>query len=227
MDIRTYFGKLRYPGRTIVAGKSEDGKLLYAYAIMGRSEHSRNRIFRKEGNIVKTVAYDPSLLSDPHLIIYNAIIRNTSEEIFTNGDQSDSIADGLQEGKGFSQALESRQYEDDAPAYTPRISGMFKERCLYLSILRRTNGTCERSSWTYGDLIPGTCYTIHTYEDDGNPLPSFQGEPRKLELNHCRDAETLCHLLYESLDADNRIACYAATVGGSDYLINRKGDKNA
>ena len=226
MEIEKYLTSLTYPGRTILAGKDENGSLFYAYAIMGRSEHSRNRIFKKEANKIKTVAFDESLLKDPHLIIYNAVIREDGQEIFTNGDQTDTIYQGLLDGKTFASSLESREYEDDAPAYTPRISGMFKDHVLSLSILRRKQENCERSSWTYENITPNTYYIIHTYEDDGTPLPSFQGDPRPLEIKGTMTAEKLCHLVFDSLHDDNKISVYAAQVGGEEYMINKKqGDK--
>lgn len=223
MKIQDYLSSLTYPGRTIVAGKDKNGELFYAYAIMGRSINSRNRVFRVLDNKIETKAYDESLVEDPHLIIYNATISCDDFEIFTNGDQSDTIYNHLINNSTFEDALNEREYEDDAPNYTPRISGtFFKDGKLKLSILKRENETCKRLYFTYDQLNNDEAYVIHTYEDDGNPLPSFQDGPRKVEVDF-DSIEQLCTLIHNSLNKENRISTLAKKAfDSSKYIINSK-----
>ena len=175
-----------YPGRGIVIGKSADGKkAAAAYFIMGRSENSRNRIFVEDGEGIRTQAFDPSKLVDPSLIIYAPVRVLGNDTIVTNGDQTDTIYEGLKEGLTFEQSLRSREFEPDGPNYTPRISGvMHIENGQYdyaMSILKSNNGNpqaCNRYTFSYENCVAGEGHFIDTYQCDGNPLPSFEGEPK-------------------------------------------------
>ena len=189
MEMRSIFDELKnnaYPGRGIMIGKSQDGKHAVAvYFIMGRSENSRNRVFVNDGLGIRTQAFDESKLTDPSLIIYAPVRVLGNKTIVTNGDQTDTIYEGLNNQLTFEQALRSREFEPDAPNYTPRISGVIKqegENFNYaLSILKSANGdpaSCQRFTFTYKNPINGQGHFIHTYQGDGNPLPSFEGEPK-------------------------------------------------
>ena len=177
-----------YPGRGIVIGRSEDGKnAVIAYFIMGRSVNSRNRIFVEDGEGIRTQAFDPSKLSDPSLIIYAPVRVFGEHTIVTNGDQTDTIFDGLRAGKSFEASLRSRKYEPDEPNFTPRISGILNftdDTFSYeMSILKSNNGDpncCNRYTFSYDNPKAGEGRFIHTYIGDGNPLPSFAGEPTKV-----------------------------------------------
>lgn len=203
-----------YPGRGIVIGKSADGKkAVTAYWIMGRSENSRNRVFTETEDGIKTEAADPSKLSDPHLIIYSPVRVLGNKTIVTNGDQTDTIYDLMGEGQTFEQSLRTREYEDDAPNYTPRISGIMNveggEYSYAMSILKSANGNpdcCERFTFTYDKPIAGNGHFIHTYMGDGNPLPSFEGEPKLVEIPDDIDAFT--EMLWTSLNEDNKVSLF-------------------
>ena len=202
-----------YVGRGIVIGKSADGKkACAAYFIMGRSANSRNRIFTEKDGEVFTEPYDASKVQDPSLIIYAAIRSYENNLIVTNGNQTDTIHDGLAEGLSFSKALESREFEPDAPNYTPRISGMltFKDNdfTYELNILKSIDaeGTdCARYTFSY-PAKAGLGHFLHTYVCDGNPIPTFQGEPERVEIPDCIDAFT--DKLWNALDEDNKISLY-------------------
>ena len=203
-----------YPGRGIVIGKSEDGKYaVTAYFIMGRSENSRNRVFVTEGDGIRTQAYDPSKLTDPSLIIYAPVRVLGKETIVTNGDQTDTVYDGISKGLTFEQSLRSREFEPDAPNYTPRISGMLtveNGRFDYqMSILKSNNGNpaaCNRYTFFYENPVAGEGHFIHTYLCDGNPLPSFEGEPKLVAIQD--NIEIFTELLWNSLNADNKVSLF-------------------
>ena len=203
-----------YPGRGLVIGKSEDGKYaVTAYFIMGRSENSRNRVFVTEGDGIRTQAYDPSKLTDPSLIIYAPVRVLGKETIVTNGDQTDTVYDGISKGLTFEQSLRSREFEPDAPNYTPRISGMLtveNGRFDYqMSILKSNNGNpaaCNRYTFSYENPVAGEGHFIHTYLCDGNPLPSFEGEPKLVAIQD--NIEIFTELLWNSLNADNKVSLF-------------------
>lgn len=203
-----------YPGRGIVIGKSEDGKYaVTAYFIMGRSENSRNRVFATEGEGIRTQAYDPSKLTDPSLIIYAPVRVLGKETIVTNGDQTDTIYEGVSKGLTFEQSLRSREFEPDAPNYTPRISGMLtveNGRFDYqMSILKSNNGNpaaCNRYTFSYENPVAGEGHFIHTYLCDGNPLPSFEGEPKLVAIQD--DIEIFTELLWNSLNEENKVSLF-------------------
>ena len=187
-----------YPGRGIIIGRSEDGKqAVTAYFIMGRSENSRNRVFVEDGAGIRTQAFDPSKLTDPSLIIYAPVRVLGNKTIVTNGDQTDTIYELMDKQQTFEQALRTREFEPDAPNYTPRISGILHvEQGHYnyaMSILKSNNGdpsSCLRFTFAYNNAKPGEGHFIHTYQGDGNPLPSFEGEPVPVEIPNDLDAFT-------------------------------------
>lgn len=203
-----------YPGRGIVIGKSQDGKsAVTAYFIMGRSVNSRNRVFTETEDGIKTEAFDPSLLSDPHLIIYSPVRVLGNKTIVTNGDQTDTIYDLMDKQLTFEQALRTREYEDDAPNFTPRISGiMHVENGKYnyaMSILKSDDGnpdSVHRFTYSYYNPINGEGHFIHTYMSDGNPLPSFEGEPKKVEIPN--DIDEFTTMLWDNLNEDNKVSLF-------------------
>lgn len=203
-----------YPGRGIVIGKSPDGtKAVTAYFIMGRSENSRNRIFAEEGEGICTQAFDESKLTDPSLIIYAPVRVLGSKTIVTNGDQTDTVYDGIKEGLTFEQSLRSREFEPDGPNYTPRISGIMQVEDgtfhYAMSILKSNNGnpdSCNRYTFTYENPVPGEGHFIHTYMHDGDPLPSFEGEPKLAAMED--DIDVFTKALWESLNEDNKVSLF-------------------
>ena len=203
-----------YPGRGIVIGKSADGtKAVTAYFIMGRSENSRNRVFVEDGDGIRTQAFDPSKLTDPSLIIYAPVRVLGNKTIVTNGDQTDTIYEGMDKQLTFEQCLRTREFEPDAPNYTPRISGiMHLEGGGYnhaMSILKSSNGnpdSCHRYTFAYEAPVNGEGHFIHTYMCDGNPLPSFEGEPKLVEIPDDMDAFT--EMLWNSLNAENKVSLF-------------------
>ncbi len=203
-----------YPGRGIVIGRSADGKYaVTAYFIMGRSSNSRNRVFVAEGEGIRTQAYDPSKLEDPSLIIYAPVRVLGNDTIVTNGDQTDTIYEGIKSGKTFEQSLRAREFEPDGPNFTPRISGvMHVENGGYdyaMSILKSNNGDdscCNRYTFTYDNPRAGEGRFIHTYMHDGDPLPSFYGEPKAVEISDDMDAFT--EMLWNSLNKDNKVSLF-------------------
>ena len=199
-----------YPGRGIVLGKSADGnQMVIAYFIMGRSENSRNRVFVEENGGIKTQAFDPSKLTDPSLIIYSPVRVINGKTIVTNGDQTDTIYDFIAKGDTFENALQTRTFEPDAPNFTPRISGIIDGDRYTLSILKSANGnpdsTC-RYFFDYKSPLSGEGHFIHTYRCDGNPIPSFEGEPKKIAVNGDIDAFT--ESVWNSLNADNKVSLF-------------------
>ncbi len=221
-----------YPGRGIVIGRSEDGsKAVTAYFIMGRSVNSRNRVFTATEDGIKTEAFDPSKLTDPHLIIYSPVRVLGNKTIVTNGDQTDTIYDGMDKQMTFEQSLRCREFEDDAPNYTPRISGiMHVEGGTYnyaMSILKSADGdpsSCERHTFTYTNPKAGIGRFLHTYMGDGTPLPSFEGEPEKVEIKGDIDAFTAN--VWESLNEDNKVSLFVRYIdiatGKADTRIVNK-----
>ena len=221
-----------YPGRGIVIGRSADGKhAVTAYFIMGRSSNSRNRVFVTEGEGIRTEAFDPSLLEDPSLIIYAPVRVLGNETIVTNGDQTDTVFDGRKEGLTFEQSLRSREFEPDGPNFTPRISGLLHVEDgafdYSMSILKSNDGDpscCNRYTFTYDKPIAGQGHFIHTYMHDGNPLPSFCGEPKKVEIPD--DIESLASMLWESLNEENKVSLFVryidiATGAYKTKIINK------
>lgn len=203
-----------YPGRGIVIGESGDGeKAVIAYFIMGRSSNSRNRIFVTEGDGIRTQAFDPSKLEDPSLIIYAPVRVLGNKTIVTNGDQTDTIYERMDTQLTFEQSLRSREFEPDAPNYTPRISGVVRhenEKFHYaLSILKSDDGdpsSCLRFHYAYATPKAGEGHFIHTYMSDGNPLPSFCGEPKKVKIEG--DIEEFTKNLWESLNEENKVSLF-------------------
>ena len=210
-----------YPGRGIIIGRSKDGKnAMIAYFIMGRSANSRNRIFERYEGGMRTKAYDESKLEDPSLIIYNPYLTfaNGAVDIITNGDQTDTVYDALADGKTFEEGLRTREFEPDHPNYTPRISGInyynFSENTFTykLSILKSCDGNpevCNRYFYEYSPLV-GLGHFIHTYECDGDPIPSFYGEPERVELPNT--AEELADIVWSNLNENNKVSLFVRTV---------------
>lgn len=207
-----------YPGRGIIIGRSADGKsAVTAYFIMGRSENSRNRVFVEDGQGIRTQAFDPSKLSDPHLIIYAPVRVLGNKLIVTNGDQTDTIYELMDKQFTFEQSLRTREFEDDAPNYTPRISGILRFEAdgfnYAMSILKSANGnpdSCQRYTFAYANPVAGEGHFIHTYMGDGNPLPSFEGEPKLVEMSGGIDDFT--DMLWNNLNADNKVSLFVRCV---------------
>lgn len=203
-----------YPGRGIVIGKSPDGtKAVTAYFIMGRSSNSRNRVFVEDGEGIRTQAFDPSKLEDPSLIIYAPVRVLGNKTIVTNGDQTDTIYEGMDKQLTFEQSLRSREFEPDAPNYTPRISGIMHiddNKFNYaMSILKSNNGNseaCNRYTFAYENPVAGEGHFIHTYMHDGNPLPSFEGEPKLIATADDIDAYT--EMIWNSLNEENKVSLF-------------------
>ena len=203
-----------YPGRGIVIGKTPDGtRAVTAYFIMGRSENSRNRVFVEDGEGIRTQAFDPGKLSDPSLIIYAPVRVLGNKTIVTNGDQTDTIYEGMDKQLTFEQSLRSREFEPDAPNYTPRISGVLHiENGCYnyaMSMLKSNNGNpdaCNRYTFAYENPVAGEGHFIHTYMHDGNPLPSFEGEPKLVDIQD--DMDTFTDMLWNSLNPDNKVSLF-------------------
>ena len=216
MRISEYLCTNKYPGRIIAAGVTPSGKIIYAYAIMGRSPNSRNRVFDVSGGEVETRPFDASKVEDPSLIIYPAILKAGSCTIVANGDQSLLIRKAVESGKTLENAITECTFEPDAPNYTPRISLVIKPDTFEFGInRRRSDGSCERSVWSYPKVV-GKLRVIHTYEGDGNPLVSFVGEPRALE------AEDDCAQgIWASLDHENRISLYVME-GNKETVFNAR-----
>lgn len=202
-----------YVGRGIVIGKTSDGKkACAAYFIMGRSANSRNRIFTERDGAVFTEPFDAAKVEDPSLIIYAAVRKHENKLIVTNGDQTDTIYDFIKSGKGFADALETREFEPDRPNFTPRISGMLtfadNDFTYLMSILKSADaeGTaCSRYTFSY-PAVAGVGHFLHTYVCDGNPVPTFQGEPERVTVGN--DIDEFTRLLWDSLDDDNKISLY-------------------
>ncbi len=211
-----------YPGRGIVIGKTPDGThAAIAYFIMGRSENSRNRIFVEDGEGIRTQAFDPSKLEDPSLIIYAPVRVLGNKTIVTNGDQTDTIYDLMDKQYTFEQALRTREFEPDAPNYTPRISGIlhFENGAFNyaMSILKSNNGNpdaCNRYTFAYENPVNGEGHFIHTYMGDGNPLPSFEGEPTLVDIPD--DMNAFAELVWNNLNEDNKVSLFVRYVNIAD-----------
>ncbi len=203
-----------YPGRGIIIGLSEDGtSAVTAYFIMGRSENSRNRVFVTDGEGIRTQAFDESKLTDPSLIIYAPVRVLGNKTIVTNGDQTDTIYEGMNNQLTFEQTLRTREFEPDAPNYTPRISGVLKcsdgDFNYALSILKSANGnpvSCQRFTYSYKNPIAGQGHFIHTYKNDGNPLPSFEGEPKLISIPN--DSKQFADDLWAALNEENKVSLF-------------------
>ncbi|MBQ3552344.1 MAG: IMP cyclohydrolase [Clostridia bacterium] len=230
-NMETLLNNNAYPGRGIVIGMSKDGQnAVFAYFIMGRSENSRNRVFRREGSDIMIYPYDESKVSDPSLIIY-APVRDMGDKIIvTNGDQTDTIRNHLLLGKSFESAQAERCFEPDAPNFTPRISGLielngasFTYKLGILKAADEKGSACNRYVFNYEPLC-GIGHFIHTYEHDGSPLPTFKGEPGRIQIPDSMDE--FANLIWDSLNADNKISLYVRYVNintkeCSDILINK------
>ena len=211
-----------YPGRGIVIGRTPDGvHAVTAYFIMGRSQNSRNRIFAEEGDGIRTQAFNPSKLEDPSLIIYAPVRVLGSDTIVTNGDQTDTIYEGLKSSLTFEQSLRSREFEPDAPNYTPRISGLLHvedgQFHYAMSILKSSQGdpsSCLRYTFTYENPKAGEGRFIHTYMHDGDPLPSFEGEPKTVAIPDGIDA--FADMLWNSLNEDNKVSLFVRYIRIAD-----------
>lgn len=213
-DLKAEISSTTYPGRGIIIGMSEDGKkAVTGYFIMGRSENSRNRVFVAEGKDLKTQAFDPSKLVDPSLIIYAPVRTLDSATIVTNGDQTDTIRDFILEGRTFEEALRTRTFEPDPPNFTPRISGIMEfsggSFSYKLSILKSNCGREEsalRFFYEYAQPVAGEGHFIHTYKCDGNPIPSFEGEPTLVDIKG--DIDTFTNNVWSALNEDNKVSLY-------------------
>jgi len=222
--IRTFaeaLGGNAYPGRGIfVSGCS------FAYFIMGRSENSRNRIFERTPNGIRTRAYDPGKLKDPSLVIYNAVARIGNAIVITNGDQTDTIVDKLSTGGHFHSAIRSRTFEPDPPHYTPRISAIIRDNGVYTLAIVKNIGSHEAGEeipayamFDYPEPVPGAGHLIHTYKGDGNPLPSFDTDPLLLRVNP--DIEAFASEIWDALNHENRVSLYVSSIDGNrDIIIN-------
>ena len=230
INLTEYLRSSPYPGRGILLGRSADNRsAVIAYFIMGRSENSRNRVFEETGDGIRTRAFDESKMTDPSLIIYHPVRAVGGNTVVTNGDQTDTVRDALLEGRTFAGALRTREFEPDAPNYTPRISGLVSPDGSYkLSILKSLDGDpacCCRYFYEYEKPAAGVGHFIHTYERDGDPLPSFQGEPRQVAIT-APDAETLAGDLWLALNEDNKVSLFVryidlATGEYETALINK------
>ena len=228
-------GKTTYPGRGIVIGVSEDGRYaVTAYFIMGRSSNSRNRIFVEDGEGIRTEAYDPSKLEDPSLIIYAPVRVLGDCTIVTNGDQTDTVYEGMKQGKSFGESLMERRYEPDAPNYTPRISGVLRVSegsfDYQLSILKSDNGDPDsdnRYTFSYSAPKAGRGHFIHTYLGDGDPLPSFEGEPTPVRIGG-EGIDSFTDGIWEALNEENKVSLFTryieiATGKYESRIVNKNG----
>ena len=222
LSIESQLKSNAYPGRGIIIGKSADGvHAVTAYFIMGRSENSRNRVFVEDGEGIRTQAFDPSKLTDPSLIIYAPVRVLGNKTIVTNGDQTDTIYAGMDRQMTFEQSLREREFEPDAPNYTPRISGVMhieNGRFNYaMSILKSNNGnpeSCNRYTFAYENPLAGEGRFIHTYMSDGDPLPSFEGEPEWIGLDG--DIDTFTDLIWNSLNEENKVSLFVRYINIAD-----------
>lgn len=232
LDIQKLLSENAYPGRGIILGKSPDGKnAVIAYFIMGRSVNSRNRVFEATADGIRTKAFDESKLSDPHLIIYSPVRVLGNKTIVTNGDQTDTIYAGMDCQQTFEQSLRCREYEDDAPNYTPRISGIVHRENgtmnYALSILKSADGnpdSVHRFTFGYENPVNGEGHFIHTYMGDGNPLPSFEGEPEKITVEN--DIDVFTEMLWDNLNEDNKVSLFVRYIDlesgkATDRIVNK------
>lgn len=231
VSIYEYLSGNPYPGRGIAIGKTADGKhAIILYFIMGRSVNSRNRIFETTEDGIRTRAYDPSKLSDPSLIIYAPVRVCGNDTVVTNGDQTDTVRDALLDGKTFADALRTREFEPDAPNFTPRISGILHtengEMSYKLSILKKSPHCegCDRFFYEYTLPANGVGHIIHTYMGDGNPIPSFCGEPVAFGVGS--DLQSIADGVWSALNQDNKVSLFARSIslenGEIETLIYNK-----
>jgi hypothetical protein len=221
-DLAKEIGSTTYPGRGIVVGVTPDKKkTAAAYFIMGRSVNSRNRVFVEEGEGIRTEAFDPSLLEDPSLIIYAPVRVLGNKTIVTNGDQTDTIYDLMDKQMTFEQSLRTREFEPDGPNYTPRISGIMHiedgKFNYAMSILKSNNGNpdaCNRYTFAYENPVAGEGHFIHTYMHDGNPLPSFEGEPKLVDVSN--DIDEYTNLIWNSLNEENKVSLFVRYINIAD-----------
>lgn len=213
-DLSQILSTNTYPGRGIVLGITPDGKhAVAAYFIMGRSVNSRNRVFVPQDGGIRTEAFDPAKLSDPSLVIYAPVRVIDGKTIVTNGDQTDTIYNFIKEGKTFEEALRTRTFEPDAPNFTPRVSGIVEGETYKLSILKSNNGnpdSVQRFFYEYKQPVAGEGHFIHTYLHDGNPIPSFEGDPTPLELKG--DLDAITKEVWESLNEDNKVSLFVRSI---------------
>ncbi len=233
-DVKSVLNGNPYVGRGIIIGKTPNGKCAIAYFIMGRSENSRNRVFTLNGGNVYTEPYDASKVEDPSLIIYSAVKSYQNKLIVTNGDQTDTIYDFLKDGKSFNCALNTRCFEPDAPNFTPRISGMvtfddgdFTYKMSILKSIDSVGSDTARYTFEYPS-INGLGHFIHTYVTDGNPIPTFQGEPERVAV--LDDINEFTKNIWDNLDKNNKISLYVryTDVKTGEYeekLINKNGEQ--
>ena len=217
MNRKTISEELRnntYPGRGIIIGKSEDGEnMVIVYFIMGRSVISRNRVFIEQEGGIRSEAFDPAKLSDPSLVIYAPDRVIDGKTIVTNGDQTDTIYDFIKDGKTFEEALRTRTFEPDAPNFTPRVSGIVENGTYKLSILKSNNGnpdSAQRFFYEYMEPVAGEGHFIHTYLHDGNPIPSFEGDPTPMEIKG--DIDSITKEVWESLNEENKVSLFVRTI---------------
>ena len=229
-DLTAYLGERTYPGRGIALGRSADGrKAVIVYFIMGRSVNSRNRVFAATDDGIRTQAHDPAKMSDPSLIIYHPVRAVGWNTVVTNGDQTDTIRDALLAGQSFAAALRTRAFEPDGPNWTPRISGLVAPNGSYkLSILKSLDGDpacCCRYFYEYDKPQAGLAHIIHTYAADGEPLPSYQGEPAPVAIG-APDAASLADQVWAALNEDNKVSLYVSMIdlesGERDTVIVNK-----
>ena len=225
-DLGALLKNNEYPGRGIIIGKSEDGRsIAVAYFIMGRSANSRNRVFTEDGDTVTIYPADSSKVEDPSLIIYNPIRKIGDNLIVTNGDQTDTIYNFMKDGNTFEEALETREFEPDGPNWTPRISGVVtldESESYKMSILKSqdANGTdCARYTFSY-KLQNGLGHFIHTYKENGNPIPTFEGEPERIAIPNT--AEELKQLIWNNLNEENKISLYVRYIDVNGRSIENK-----
>ena len=214
LDLAQELNSNAYPGRGIVIGRTPDGKkAAIAYFIMGRSENSRNRVFVTEGEGIRTEAFDPAKLEDPSLIIYAPVRVRGTDTIVTNGDQTDTIFENMDQGDTFEESLRNREFEPDAPNYTPRISGVLHIEGGYtyeMSILKSNNGDpdqCLRFAFSYDNPYAGEGHFIHTYMGDGNPLPSYEGEPTPVTIP-TDDLDEFTDIVWKAINEDNKVSLF-------------------
>jgi len=228
INLREYLKSTVYPGRGIMIGQSADGEnIVAAYFIMGRSENSRNRIFEKTADGIRTKAFDESKLKDPSLVIYSPIRKYKNNLIITNGDQTDTIYDFLSDGKSFEDALRTRTFEPDPPILTPRISGMitiWDDKFNYkLSILKSDNGNEKhaiRYFYEYETPEPGKGHFIHTYKHNADVPPSFEGEPKKVDI--CDNIEEFADIIWGCLDENFKVSLYVTYINFKERQIKEK-----
>lgn len=228
IDLENYLKNNTYPGRGVLVGKTQKNIVL-AYFIMGRSVNSRNRVFVPFEEGIRTKAFDESKLTDPSLVIYAPVRVINGQTIVTNGDQTDTVYDFIKDGKTFEEALRTREFEPDGPNWTPRISAIAdnKTGAFVMSILKSDEGNennCLRYFYEYKNPIDGEGRLIHTYEHDGNPIPTFAGEPRKVKVHD--DMEGFTNMLWNSLNEDNKVSLfvrYISLENGSEKttIINK------